>query len=652
MKNNKLKQSNDKKTFLKCTAGSVVVAFAIMIPTILVCMLVSINYTQAMRNRARISEATNEASLAIVALNNKNIDDTAIEQNQKMALNYINYFLYEKISSNLANDANLDIEYNEDRKEYYISYKQKVDPLIGNKTGKNDALDDVLNQSMLIGNKTRNYGNTRKYEVSDSFDIVFISDFSGSSTCIYGDMSCNDYQVRNASETRLDYMKDAIASIINEYKNDPNYHFALVPYDIGVPVTTQTSNLAGGDGYACSVMYKMKQPYNNIDYNFWANKNVAYSKWSKLKQNKQIKEYLDYDYFKYFESTVFYYLDYYNYRYYSQIIGPAKGLYNDEALLNGRLCRIRHHTEQIHMGSTRYACGESNPDYPLDSKNKNTIKNQYGKIVQLYDYMFSGNYPDIHYSFANTKTVDVQGTIDSLFSGMDANTITFNRLISPTVADFSPFQGMCQSPLYSNGIMNEKMIKMSNPKRFKIASEKIKDFKLSPHLIPFSDDSDHSINLLNQIKSATWQPGGGTDTMTALLRAVPEIAKGSASNNKIMIIITDGKDDAGADVLRDEFLENNVCQKITEGLTSVANQKNNYIARAAKSASIYYIKLDPNARHLTTDTEYKQVYGKWFTKCMNGNKQFLFDALDYQSLFDAISKILEVETGNFILNRK
>ncbi|MWP46339.1 VWA domain-containing protein [Gilliamella sp. Pas-s27] len=653
MNNNKLERNYHKKSFFRCTSGSVVVAFAIMLPTMLICMLVSINYVQEMRNRAKLSEATNEASLAIVALNNKNIDDPAIEQNRKMALNYINYSIYQKISDGLVGnkDATINISYDKDKKIYSVVYKQKFDFLTSDKgSGQGNGVD----KSMLVSNKADTYGNTRKFEGVDTLDIAFISDFSGSATCQYNDTTCNDYSEGGSYDVqRLQYMKTAIADIIDRFKQYPEYQFALIPYDIGVPVQQKNvANPAGGESYACSVMYKMTDDYAKIDYNFWANKNIAYRKWSSLKANNIISNYLTYNYFDRFKNTVYYYLDYFYYRYYSQLIGPALGYDSDKKLVDNGLCTVRHKIEQLNMGSARYACGENNTDYPLKNSNKKTVEDQYAKVVQLYDYMFSGNYPDVHYSFANTQTVDVQGTIDTLFSDINTNTITFNRPISPTVADFSPFQGMCQSPLYNNGIMSKNIAEMTkNHERFAEAARQMTGFKLSPYLVPFSRDVNHNTNLLNSIKTADWKPGGGTDTITALLRTVPVMAKGSA-NNKIMIIITDGKDDSGADILRDQFLDAGVCQAITSGLTSLDNKNRGYIDMPAETATIHYIKIDPRARNLTTNSEYEAAYGKWFTKCMNENKQYLHEVQDYQSLYDTMEKIILSETGNFVNKNK
>ena len=652
------KQNNPKLSFLKCTSGAVVITMAVMLPAIFTCMAFSINQAYTMRNRAQISEATNEASLAVIALDNKNIDDDAKKQNRKIALNYINYFISKKIGSASQADTNLlesgakiNVGYDENRKEYYVSYNQQFDELT-----KNQYSDEKKPQSVVVSNNTESYGNTRKYQNRDSIDFAFISDFSASSTCRYSDVDCNDYSPSNYTQRRLDYMKEAIVDIVKEYENYSEYQFALVPYDIGVPIESKTKNEAGGKNYDCSVMYKMNKIYDSINYNFWANKNIAYTNWKKLKKDGVIQDYTkNSNYFPKHRKLVNYYMDNSYYRYYSQLIGPALNSDPDnvgdmEVLKEKGLCYERKDlSDRLDKGQSQWACGTDRNDHP--EKNKNEIEKNYGNVVQLFDYMFSEDYEDVHYSFANTKTVDIEGTINTLFSGIKRNIITFERPISPVIAEFSPFMGMCQAPLYSNNIMDEEIItakKVTDATYKKIAKGKyVKNFESTPRLIPFSNNEGHNRDLLANIQKENWIPGGGTDTITALLRTVPVMAEGNG-NNKVMIIISDGKDDAGADVLRDKFLDNGVCQAITAGLRSEENFKKGYIAKLAKSAIIYYIKLTPNASNLTTDADYEAEYGKWFTKCMNGNSMFLMEAKDRKSLTDVISKIIEIETGKFI----
>ncbi|OCG61313.1 TadE/TadG family type IV pilus assembly protein [Gilliamella sp. Nev3-1] len=628
MKDNKqVKRLNDQKSFFKCTAGNALIFFAIMAPAICACMFISFNYNETLSNRARISEATNEASLAIAALNNKNVDSTAREENKRIALSYINYFLNQEISDALSANANISIDFDSrnDIQEYHVSYTQKFGSLFGKeREGSGDDWGTLLYNSSNVTNNTESYGNARKVSSDGTgVAIAFIADFSGSATCKYNDPSCNKYSEVNYNQLRVDYMKEVIVDIVDRYKGVQDYDFALIPYDIGVPTPPDVPpHTLSGDAYNvynCSVLYKMKPPYDTVDYNFWANKNMA----------TNISFFGDRPDFDRDGNMIYYYLDYYFYLFYSKIIEPS---------MSRNMCRERNQNNNpFQNGESRYACNENAADYPLKQANKDKIKNQYNSVAKLYNSMYSGSNANVHYSFANTETVNVIGTIDALFSDMDNNIITFNRPVTPT-GDFSPFYGMCQSPLYNLGVISENMVGKSNGRMYEIASGKLKDkynrdrnFKTGPVLIPLPLDK---YSLRDKI--ADWKPGGGTDTITALLRAVPEIA-GGAYDDKILIIITDGKDDKGADVLRDDFLNNNVCQTITTGLKTTA-----------QNAAIHYIKIDPNARNLTSPAQYEQVYGLWYTKCMDRDERYLHEAHDYQSLIKAITKIIETETGQFI----
>ncbi|WP_392552777.1 hypothetical protein RHO14_02620 [Orbus wheelerorum] len=625
--------------FIKNDSGSIIVAFAIMSSFIFICFVVSLNNAYLLKSRAAISEASNEASLAIVAVNNENKTDQDITDNEKLALSYMNYYLTKKIV-NRYNGAKISVTYNSIDKEYYVSYQRDISALVKiNTLGK-------LGTSIVTGNKKESFGNTRKNDVLESIDIGFIADFSGSSTCDYNDLNCNQYSVSISEKRRLDYMRTAISGVIDLFSPYPTVKFAFIPYDIGVPVENKKKNQADGKSYSCSMLYKLKAPYAGLDYDFWANKNIFYSKWQKLKKQSVIQDYLTFNYFNEYSNAVFYNLDYYRYYYYQTIIGPALGHTSNAQLVNSGLCIKKQMQESVILGESMYGCGVNESDYPLSLSNKNIVINEYAKIVQLYDYMYSGDY-DAHYSFANTQTVDTKGTLDTLFSDMPNNTITFTRPIAPSMAEFSPFMAMCSSPIYSNKVMVGNDEKLGSLQVLNNAANNINSFNDSPHLVPFDINGNNSNELAKYLKSNQWAPGGGTDTISALLRSVPVFAKGK-SQHKVIIIVSDGKDDSGADTLRDDFLDQGVCEVITKGLTSSIFEQQGYIDKVANSAAIYYIKLSPQKSSLTTDAEYEAEFGKWFTKCMNKDKQYLYIATDYQSLFNITNYIIQSETGVFI----
>lgn len=679
--------------FIANQSGSIIIAFAIMLPIIFICLAVSVNNASILRARSTVSEAANEASLVIVAVNNKNSSPN--QTNDKFAANYISYYLTKKINNTNLNQPRVEHKVVQttngntvtDTDAYYIIYSQDIDALM-----KINTLRE-LGTSISVGNPLES-GNTRKERVlaKDSTHIGFIIDTSGSISCLYNDPSCNSYTLVGG-DTRLSYTSKILTELLSDpnVQDNTNIRYSFIPYDIGVPISSDKKNPAGGDAYQCSLLYKFNTingfDFNKIDYNFWANKGIYYKRWKALKDEKVISNYITYNYQTKYKNTVYYYLDYYNYLYYSEIVGPSLNYDNDYALENSGLCVKTNFTESINLGATKYSCykgqGGTNyyDDYVQNPANATKISQQYGPLVWLYDHMYSTTeFNNINYSFANIDTVDVFGTKSELFSNMDGLTINFTRPVEPALHQFTPFMAMCQSPLYSNGVLKSNNDDITELKdAYLNASSAIKNF--STQKTPILQESKTADELLdyfngNITSSITGEGvGGGTDTITALLRSVPILAKDD-SKNKVMIIITDGNDDGydlgrdgngmaigGAAALRDLFLTEtsngsqqigSICDVIKEGLTSTSNYQNGYIQNVANRVSIHLVKIDPNADDLLStsapsDEDYRAVYGKWFD-CL-GNPKYLHSANNYESLHNAIVAIFEMETGVFIKNR-
>lgn len=677
--------------FLANQSGSVMIAFVIMLPIIFICLAISINNAGILRARAILSEATNEASLAIVAINNQNSSPN--QTNDQLATDYISYYLTKKLNNPDINQSNIEHKVVSAIKNgvttqtdaYYISYSQEINALM-----RINTLQE-LGTSISVGNPLLT-GNTRKDKLSviESTHMSIVTDVSGSISCDYSDTNCNQYTLAN-SATRLSALSTALSEILTEPNVQDDITFSFIPYDIGVPVEIEQKNPAGGAAYQCSLLYKFQTingfDFNNIDYNFWANKGLNYKRWKSLKDERVISDYITYDYQSRYKNTLFYYLDYYNYLYYSKIVGPSLNYNSDSDLEKNGLCVQSNFSESINMGATKYSCyrgktGENYYDnYALNPNNATKINQQYGPLVWLYDHMYSTTeFNNINYSFANIDTVDVYGTKNELFSNMDKLTINFTRPIEPAMPLFTPFMAMCQSPLYANGVLvnnNDNIDEVEDA--YLNASSALQHFstKNSPTL----QEDKTAAELLNYFNnhltsgSANTGIGGGTDTITAVLRTVPILAKES-SKTKVMVIISDGKDDGdnqgysadgmaigGAAALRDLFLTEtqsgsnkmgSICRVIEEGLTSKSNYEKGYIENVADRVSIHFIKLDPNADNLlnstdATDDDYRAVYGKWFD-CI-GKKENFHSVNNLSLLKDALVKIFEMETGVFIKNR-
>lgn len=691
--------------FITNQNGNIMIFFALMIPAIFTCFSASINYAYILKSRASISESTNEASLAIVAADLGMENQNGIDYNNKLALYYINLYRKHQINDDKIDNESIKIEHNIPVKEYYVTYNAKADSIVDDNplvpaTGK-----DGQDRRVSVSNRQDTSGRTRKTGIPNSADVAFIVDFSGSVTCNYNDNTCNEYRKGSDLDSqRLAYIKKVLADLIPRYSEEnPQNKFALIPYDIGVPVKKVANdpytnrslypekNEVGGENYGCSVLYKLKSKWGEFDFNFWANQHIDFNFWERLKEAGKISNYLDIDYDDY-ENYINYTLDLGKYDYYRKVIGPAlkksqtpsynvKNAVDASFLLSNNLCTGNFQPNGgVILGKAPLQCGKKyyrGKYYPLNDDNSYEVKSHYKNMIQLYDYMYSvnKNSPDkekkynTHYSFANIHTVDVTATVNSLFNqlgdswisggaGRYNNIITFYRPLTSVSLAYSPFAGMCQSPLYNNKIIqgDEKETK-NGAYEFRVA-EKMASFKVIPRLIPLVNLNDTDKDKQDDIKDLkallddknAWSPGGGTDTMTALLRAVPELAKGEASR-KLFIIISDGVDDSGADTLRDEFLDQYICDEIISGLKSQDNEDFDKIAKKADSVEIHYIKVGNAVIAPSGKNDLEKQFGKWYTKCAHEDPQFLHTVDSYENLKYVTNQIITSETGTFV-NKK
>lgn len=692
--------------FVKNQNGNIMIFFALMIPAIFTCFSASINYAYVLKSRALISESTNEASLAVVAADLGMENQKGIDYNNKLALYYINLYRKHQINDDKIDNESIKIKHNKQVKEYYVTYNAKADSIVDDNplvpaTGKNEQ-----DRRMSVSNRQDSSGGTRKTGVSRAVDVAFIVDFSGSVTCNYNDNTCNEYRKGSDLDSqRLAYIKKVLADLIPRYSEEnPQNKFALIPYDIGVPVKETydsdshtglslypKKNEVGGENYGCSVLYNLKSDWSEFDFDFWANQRIDFNFWERLKEAGKISNYLDIDYDDY-ENYINYTLDLGKYDYYRKVIGPAlkksqtpsynvKNAVDASFLLSNNLCTGNFQPNGgVILGKAPLQCGNNyywGKYYPLNDENSHQVKVYYKDMIQLYDYMYSINKNssdkakkyNTHYSFANIHTVDVSRTVNNLFeelgeswispgAGRSNNIITFYRPLTSVSQAYSPFVGMCQSPLYNNKIIqgDEKGTK-NEAYEFRVA-ENMASFKVIPRLIPLVNLNDTDKDKQDDIKDlkallddkTAWTPGGGTDTMTALLRAVPELAKGTAPT-KLFIIISDGLDDSGADTLRDKFLDEGICDQIISGFQSRTYRYRGRIKMEAESVEIHYIKVGNAVVAPSGRNNLEKQFGKWYTKCAYQEPRFLHTVDSYEDLWQVTNQIITSETGSFV-NKK
>ncbi len=279
-------------------------------------------------------------------------------------------------------------------------------------------------------------------------------------------------------------------------------------------------------------------------------------------------------------------------------------------------------------------------------KNQNKIIEQYKIVAMLLRTMYTESLDNVeNYSFANIHTVDVDKTLKNLFDP---------KLIREFVQPWAPhrygqraFSMMCQSAQYGvvtiPGQQNVKpftlLLDMIN--RSYGDSIKYRKTYLKTHLIPMTTTTKEKEVLLNNFLAMT--PGGGTDSLSGLLRSA-QVAMSGDNKRKVIIMISDGQDDEGPKKLAEKFHEQGkVCDVIRNGLkdASIVGEEHK-----ADSVSIHFISINDNTKNVTQQMDY------WQQHCANGDAQYVHLANDQDLLLRKMNDILsKSETGNFIRDK-
>lgn len=621
-------------SFIKNERGAFLIFFAAAVPILFAFGSISINMVEAMNARSRLAQAADEAALTISAINNQNIGNGK-QINMEIAKSYFQYY-----ARNQGKLTDINVTYDEEKKTYFVTSNYEAKTLLL-------SLVPEGKDYVKVGNDRASSGFVRKDIALKSADITFVLDFSSSTTCKISS-ECNLWSsLSGGSDVRINALKTVMSRMINKYMNHNNVLFAIVPFDLGVPIKPQQAinlthlpkkNEAGGEQIGCSVPYTLKYPYNKIDFSFWANKYLDF----------EFKDSIQYEK-KYYNRT-FYNMDYYRYLYYARVVGPAIGLQTNSSLVSSGICNFNRNgqTPNILYGQYSYSCELDKNQSIFRNVNQEKIKQQYNFVIDLMNLMYEeDNTRSGDFSIANGGSVDFEATLKNIFNKQ--NIIEFYQPVAPNILGHRPFTGMCQSAQAGpQSLLRDTDEKETEAEPlYERASNLIRNAKNQTYLIPFASNKKAKIDMMNAIQ--TMVPGGGTDEMSGLLRAAPIVAQGGRGIQKKIIILSDGNNNAVRNLpakyidknesessLTKVFLKLGVCQIIRNELDRVTRENNG--GKLIKPSEIHYVSLDPK----------RDTYKMWLKYCMNNDKKFIHQASTIDELLNIIQEIIvESETGYF-----
>ncbi|ARU93165.1 TadE/TadG family type IV pilus assembly protein [Tatumella citrea] len=504
-----------------------IVPLAILLPIVFGLMTLGINSVSMMANRARLADASSEATLAVSAATLANDTQSVsgrqeIERNRDMVVSWMKYYFPGMKSVPEVNFTVAEGQHLAGSDTRYTYYDVDISLTLPQLFTYQPVTSGKSDYKLKAGN-----GHVNKY-VSKPADYVFVVDFSGSQ-----------------AGGRIAILKSVFAEITDfVLTNSPESKIAIVPFSTGVSVVMPGTNQRGGQNMGCSVLFVPNSDWN-INYAFWGDKKVSTSY-----ARKPLK-------------TQTYYMDSARYSFYKKYVAASLPTIK-EAEMQNRWCR-KNSAYGVNEGQMQYSCFDPRDKYPdpNDPRNKledifskesqGLIEQEYAKAAKIFSRQA------VTFTIEHDESINYPATLEKMF-GNEA-IITFPLLWTPyDSADYRPWHYMCRQAGWW---------------KHKAGNDLTKESALS-WLIPLTNSKTE----LDQFQKM--DPVGGTHLSSGLIRSVPVMMEGT-NRRKVFIMMSDGDDSPYPKITTDKWLKTyNLCQKIEEGI--LARSETN-----ASKVEIYYI---------------------------------------------------------------
>ena len=509
--------------------GVIMIPLAILLPLLVGLLTLGFNSVSMMSNRARLSDAAAEATLAVSAatLANDTQSDSGkqeIEKARSLVGAWMQYYF-----PSMKNSPEIEFTVAEGQQltssdTRYTYYNVDISLTLPQIFIYQPVTLDKSDYKLSVGK-----GHVNKY-VSKPADYVFVVDFSGSQ-----------------KGARINILKSVFAEITDfVIKNSPESRIGIVPFSTGVSVKMPGTNQRGGENVGCSVLFVPNKGWD-INYAFWSDKSVAtYNNGASLK-------------------TKTFDMDSARYNFYKKYVAASAPAIKDAEMIK-RWCRTNP-TYGNKEGRAHYSCFDPRDKYPEPSDPRNKLEDIFTVEAQTLialEYEKAAKVQADHQSaqtIEHDKAINYPATLEKMFS--NEAIITFPMLWTPAESS-----GLAYRPYYQ---MCHQVGEWKHSPRRDLTKASADSW-----LIPLTN----SKNTLDQFQSMA--PAGWTHLSSGLIRSVPVMMEGS-NRRKVFIMMSDGDDSPYPKITTDKWLKTyNLCQKIEEGI--LARPETN-----ASKVEIYYI---------------------------------------------------------------
>lgn len=579
--------------------------FAIILPLIFSFCALAFDGSRLLSKKARLADALNEAALAIATAATSDPDAEEKIKLNKMLNDYLNAYLPSDTvtQSDVIVSSIIDPVTNASFPVFDIRAKMKIHTML--------PFDMV--PAFATSLDLNNRGKVRKGGIDGGspVDYVFLLDFSN---------SMNDPSAESG-KTRIQLLKQVVNDITAQALDAaPETTFALVPFDNGVLTRYPNSktpklNELGGAVNGCSILMvpkKIGHPHlkdlvdptqpmqigHDLDFDFWADKYRALESLpavtdatTKLPYTlDQVNLLIDKRRLSYYENSVLTSL---------KKVNPAATM---DTLVDMGWCE-----KSGLPNRAKYSCDKHSERYIFTDANQKKIMRQMEQARRYSTNMipyYHGHNP------LNLDAIDIEATLNGMFD--KENIITF-PLAHWRDTPFGQWGMMCYSAALSDGFYNQLA-------------------EVVPNAYMIESTSD--LNELKQFQDM--EPLGNTFSSSGLLRAVPEMMKGT-NPRTVMIIISDGADnDEAQDLLnalhKDRNEGDRICDRIRKGIKERKS--------GTEDVQIYFISV--------VDGEEDRKRTKYWADYCTGAENAII-ATDYSSIMDKLVQIMSQseETGYF-----
>ncbi len=205
--------------FIKNRQGAILLSFMALIPVFIGLIFLSFEFSHFIQKRAKLSDALEQASLALSTENNYRNDRASNNRNNYLVTSYAQSYLpSERFSQpRVVNTYNESLGYTEYNASLQMNYQLAL-------------LNSYLKQTPSPTWDVNENGAARKYlsSIAEPIDVVFVTDFSGSMDLPFGDIE------RNNRITKLDELKAIFVKLNNRiFSNDGINTIGFVPFSWG-----------------------------------------------------------------------------------------------------------------------------------------------------------------------------------------------------------------------------------------------------------------------------------------------------------------------------------------------------------------------------------------------------------------------------------